>query len=62
MILGVIAAGIFLGNNVLKSGTANMQRVSNVIKERAEAFLAGQIKIIGTSAIVVGALTFEIYS
>jgi K(+)-stimulated pyrophosphate-energized sodium pump len=66
LILGVSAAAIlfaiFLENNVLRSGTADIQRVSNAIKEGAEAFLARQNKIIGTSAIVAGALTFEIYS
>ena len=68
LILGIsvlaILFAIFLVNSALKreTGTADMRRISNAIKEGAEAFLARQNKTIGTSAIAAGALTFVIYS
>jgi len=59
-----MAVAIVLAQNVLKrdTGTADMQKISNAIKEGAEAFLARQNKTIGTMAIAVAALLFILYA
>jgi len=66
LIISVLAIGFafFLIQNVLKrdTGTAEMQTISNAIKEGAEAFLARQNKTIGVLAVVVAALLFLLYA
>ncbi|MBA3633335.1 MAG: sodium-translocating pyrophosphatase [Acidobacteria bacterium] len=66
LVISVLAIGfaLFLAQNVLKrdTGTAEMQIISNAIKEGAEAFLARQNKTIGTMAIAVAALLFILYA
>lgn len=59
-----ILVAIVLARNVLKrdTGSADMQKISNAIKEGAEAFLARQNKTIGTLAIAVAALLFILYA
>jgi K(+)-stimulated pyrophosphate-energized sodium pump len=59
-----IVFAVFLAKSVLKrgTGTAEMQAISNAIKEGAEAFLARQNKTIGTLAIAVALLLFVLYA
>lgn len=62
--LFTIAVAVFLARSVLNldTGTAEMQKISNAIKEGAEAFLARQNKTIGTLAIAVAGLLFILYA
>ncbi len=68
LILGISIAAIlfavFLGNSVLKrdTGTADMQKISNAIKEGAEAFLSRQNKTIGLLAVALAAILFILYA
>ena len=67
LISGISAAAflfaLFLVNNVLSrdTKTADMQRISNGIKESAAAFPARQNKIIATITVAVALLLFELY-
>jgi K(+)-stimulated pyrophosphate-energized sodium pump len=68
LVLGIsvlaILFAVFLAKSVLAraTGTAEMQNISNAIKEGAEAFLARQNKTIGVLAVVVAALLFALYA
>lgn len=68
LIIGISIVAIlfaaFLVSNVLKrdTGTAEMQNISNAIKEGAEAFLARQNKTIGLLAVALAALLFILYA
>ncbi|MGI8641587.1 MAG: sodium/proton-translocating pyrophosphatase, partial [Pyrinomonadaceae bacterium] len=68
LIIGIsivaILFALFLVSNVLKrsTGTAEMQNISNAIKEGAEAFLARQNKTIGLLAVALAALLFILYA
>jgi len=66
LIISVLALvfALFLAMSVMKrgTGTAEMQAISNAIKEGAEAFLARQNKTIGTLAIAVALLLFVLYA
>jgi K(+)-stimulated pyrophosphate-energized sodium pump len=58
-----LAAAFYLSTYVMKQdcGTPEMQKISNAIKEGAEAFLRRMNKTIGMLSIVVGALLFLFY-
>lgn len=62
--IAAILFAIFLASNVLKrdTGTPEMQRISNAIKEGAEAFLARQNKTIALLAVALAALLFILYA
>ncbi len=62
-LLGLVAA-FYLATSVLKqdTGTKEMQRISNAIKEGAEAFLKRMNKTIAILSIVVAALLFLFYA
>ena len=68
LIIGIsivaILFALFLVSNVLKrdTGTAEMQNISNAIKEGAEAFLARQNKTIALLAVALAALLFILYA
>ncbi len=68
LIIGIsvfaILFAIFLASNVLKrdTGTPEMQKISNAIKEGAEAFLARQNRTIGLLAVALAALLFILYA
>lgn len=65
-IIGALAISFafFLIQNILKRdvGTSEMQKISNAIKEGAEAFLVRQNKTIGIIAIAVALLLFVLYA
>jgi K(+)-stimulated pyrophosphate-energized sodium pump len=58
-----LAFGVWLTTNVLKNdtGTAEMQVISNAIKEGAEAFLRRQYKTITMLSVVFAAIIFILY-
>jgi K(+)-stimulated pyrophosphate-energized sodium pump len=62
--LFALAAAFFLAQYVIKqdSGSPEMQKISNAIKEGAEAFLRRQNKTIGLLSIVVAGLVFAFYA
>jgi K(+)-stimulated pyrophosphate-energized sodium pump len=62
-VLALIAAGL-LAKMVLAgdTGTAEMQSISNAIREGAEAFLARQYKTIGILAVVIAIIVFLGYN
>ncbi len=62
-IFALAFAAFYLKPNVMKrdEGTPAMQRISNAIKEGAEAFLRRQNRTIAIFAILVAALIFVIY-
>lgn len=66
LIISILAIGfaLFLIKNVLKrdTGTPEMQKISDAIKEGAEAFLLRQNKTIGNLAVAVAALLFLLYA
>ncbi len=65
MVVGVLAlvAAAMLARSVIASdnGTAEMQAISNAIREGAEAFLRRQYKTIGIIAVVLAVLVFVGY-
>src|SRR5215470_18714099 len=58
-----LAFAVWLTTNVLKNdtGTAEMQVISNAIKEGAEAFLRRQYKTITMLSVVFAAIIFVLY-
>ena len=58
-----LAFAVWLTTNVLKNdtGTAEMQVISNAIKEGAEAFLRRQYKTITVLSVVFAAIIFILY-
>jgi K(+)-stimulated pyrophosphate-energized sodium pump len=68
LVLGIsvlaILFALFLVKNVLArdTGTEEMQKISNAIREGAEAFLKRQNQTIGILAIVVALLLFALYA
>ena len=62
-VFALLFAGAYLIPNVLKrdQGTPAMQKISNAIKEGAEAFLRRQNKTIVLLATVVAAVIFVVY-
>jgi len=58
-----LAFAVWLTTNVLKNdtGTAEMQVISNAIKEGAEAFLRRQYKTITMLSVVFAAIIFILY-
>ncbi|HVE59885.1 MAG TPA: sodium-translocating pyrophosphatase [Pyrinomonadaceae bacterium] len=68
LVLGIsvlaILFALFLAKSVLArdTGTEEMQKISDYIKEGAEAFLKRQNKTIGILAVVVAALLFALYA
>ncbi len=63
--IGVLAllAALLLARSVVAadSGTAEMQAISNAIREGAEAFLSRQYKTIGAMALVLAVVVFVGY-
>ena len=66
LIISVLSLGfaVWLTTNVLKNdtGTAQMQVISNAIKEGAEAFLRRQYKTITMLSVVFAAIIFVLYA
>lgn len=66
LIISVLAIlfAVWLAKSVLNkdTGSEGMQKISNAIKEGAEAFLARQNKTIGMLAVAVAALIFFLYA
>lgn len=62
-VLGLVFAGAYLIPNVMKrdQGTPAMQKISNAIKQGAEAFLRRQNKTILLLAVVVATALFIVY-
>src|SRR6202790_2765840 len=61
--LAALGIALWLTTNVLKNdtGTADMQVISNAIREGAEAFLRRQYKTIGAIAVVLAVMVFVGY-
>ena len=59
-----LAFAVFLARYVIQrdTGTAEMQQISNAIKEGAEAFLSRQNRTIISLALVLAALIFVLYA
>jgi K(+)-stimulated pyrophosphate-energized sodium pump len=62
-VIGLLFAGLYLIPNVMKrdQGTPAMQKISNAIKQGAEAFLRRQNKTIVLLAAVVACVIFVVY-